>query len=46
MSGILLYLDEDAIDEDFIKALRSQDLNILTVADVGMLHRFDAAQLA
>ena len=45
MSKILLYLDEDAIDEDFIQALRARDVDVLTVADVGMLHRSDHEQL-
>lgn len=45
MSKILLYIDEDAIDEDFIQALRSRYVDVLTVADVGMLHRSDEEQL-
>jgi hypothetical protein len=27
------------MDEDFVQALRSRNLDVLTVADVGMLHR-------
>ncbi len=45
MGRILLYVDEDSIDEDFIQALRSRDVDVLTVADVGMLHRSDTEQL-
>lgn len=46
MSKILLYIDEDSIDEDFVQALRSRNVDVLTVADVGMLHRSDEEQLA
>ncbi len=46
MSKILLYIDEDSMDEDFIQALRSRNVDVLTVADVGMLHRSDEEQLA
>jgi Domain of unknown function (DUF5615) len=45
MSQILLYIDEDSMDEDFIQALRSRNVDVLTVADVGMLHRADEEQL-
>lgn len=45
MSKILLYVDEDSIDEDFIKALRYRNVDVLTVTDVGMLHRSDEDQL-
>ena len=46
MSKILLYIDEDSTDEDFVQALRSRNVDVLTVADVGMLHRSDKEQLA
>jgi len=46
MSKILLYIDEDSIDEDFVQALRSRNVDVLTVTDVGMLHRSDEEQLA
>ncbi len=46
MGKILLYVDEDAMDDDFVRALRSRNVDVLTVADVGMLHRTDEAQLA
>jgi hypothetical protein len=29
------------MDEDFVQALRSRNVNVLTVADAGMLHRSD-----
>lgn len=45
MSKILLYIDEDAMDEDLIQALKSRNVDVLTVADVGMLHRSDEEQL-
>jgi hypothetical protein len=40
MSKIRLYLDED-----FIQALRSRNVDVLTVADVGMLNQSDEEQL-
>ena len=33
------------MDEDFVQALRSRNVDVLTVADVGMLHRSDEEQL-
>jgi hypothetical protein len=45
MGKILLYIDEDSIDEDFVQALRFHNVDVLTVADVGMLHRSDDEQL-
>lgn len=33
------------MDEDFVQALRSRNVDALTVADVGMLHRSDEEQL-
>jgi Domain of unknown function (DUF5615) len=45
MSQILLYVDEDSMDEDFVQALRARNADVLTVADVGMLHRSDEEQL-
>ncbi len=46
MGKILLYVDEDAMDEDFVQALKSRNVDVLTVADVGMLHKTDEEQLA
>jgi hypothetical protein len=45
MGKILLYIDEDSMDEDFIQALRTRNVDVLTVADVGMLHKSDEEQL-
>jgi post-segregation antitoxin (ccd killing protein) len=45
MSKILLYVDEDSMDEDFVQALRARNVDVLTVADVGMLHESDEEQL-
>jgi predicted nuclease of predicted toxin-antitoxin system len=45
MSRILLYIDEDSMDADFVQALRSRNVDVLTVADVGMLHKTDEEQL-
>lgn len=33
------------MDEDFVQALRSRNVEVLTVADVGMLHKLDQEQL-
>ena len=33
------------MDEDFVKALKARNVDVLTVADVGMLHRSDEEQL-
>ncbi|MCZ8116612.1 MAG: DUF5615 family PIN-like protein [Microcystis sp. LE18-22.4A] len=45
MDKILLYIDEDSMDEDFVQALRSRNVDVLTVADVGMLYRSDEEQI-
>jgi Domain of unknown function (DUF5615) len=45
MSKILLYLDEDSMDEDFVQALKSRSVDVFTVTDAGMLHRSDEEQL-
>jgi predicted nuclease of predicted toxin-antitoxin system len=45
MSKILLYIDEDSMDEDFVQALKSRNVDVLTVADIGMLHKSDEEQL-
>ncbi len=46
MSRILLYVDEDAMDGDFVEAVRVRGVDVITVADAGMLHRTDEEQLA
>lgn len=33
------------MDEDFVQALRSRSVDVVTVADAGMLHRSDQEQL-
>jgi Domain of unknown function (DUF5615) len=45
MSKILLYIDEDSMDTDFVQALLTRNVDVLTVADVGMLHKSDEEQL-
>lgn len=45
MSRISLYLDEDTIKSALVKALRNADLDVMTVADVGMLGYSDEEQL-
>jgi predicted nuclease of predicted toxin-antitoxin system len=45
MSKITLYLDEASMDEDLVAALRSRNIAVLTVAEVGMLNRSDEEQL-
>ena len=45
MNKVLLYIDEDSMDEDFVQALRSRNVDVLTVADVRMLHKSDQEQL-
>ena len=45
MSRICLYLDEDTIKSALVKALRNADLDVITVADAGMLGYADEEQL-
>ncbi|PZV20668.1 MAG: hypothetical protein DCF21_04295 [Leptolyngbya sp.] len=45
MGKILLYIDEDSMDDDFVQALRSRNVDVLTVADVAMLNKTDDGQL-
>jgi hypothetical protein len=45
MDKILLYIDEDSMDGDFVQALISRNVDVLTVADAGMLHSSDEEQL-
>lgn len=45
MSRICLYLDEDTIKSALVKALRNADLDVITVADAGMLGYSDEEQL-
>ena len=45
MTRICLYLDEDTIQNALVKALQNADLDVITVADVGMLGYPDEEQL-
>lgn len=45
MSIIRLYLDEDTMDSDLLHALQLRDVDVITVAQAGMLSRSDEDQL-
>lgn len=45
MSQICLYLDEDAIDQQLIRAFRSRDIDVMTVGEVQTYGFSDAEQL-
>jgi hypothetical protein len=45
MSKRFLYIDEDSMDKAFVQALKSSNIAAIAVADVGMLHKSDEAQL-
>ena len=45
MSKINLYLDEDAESNKLMQALRSRNVDVISVANVGMLSRSDEEQL-
>ncbi|MGB3292892.1 MAG: DUF5615 family PIN-like protein [Phormidesmis sp.] len=45
MSAVLLYFDEDSMDEKLLQALRSRAVDIVTAAEADMLHRNDDEQL-
>ena len=45
MDKIRLYIDEDSMDDDFVQALKSRNVDVLTVADVAMLNKTDEQQL-
>src|SRR5438132_12514551 len=42
---IRLYLDEDAMDSDLVRALRIRGLDVITALDSGLLHTPDAKHL-
>lgn len=46
MSRIRLYIDEDAIAQSFIDALRLREVDVVTVAEARMLHKTDEEQLS
>ena len=37
MSRLRLYLDEDAMDGDLVRSLRSRGIDVVTAADAGLL---------
>jgi hypothetical protein len=41
-----LYLDEDAMEEDLVAALRSRGIDVLTASDAGYVQRPDEEHLA
>lgn len=43
--SIRLYLDEDVLDKDFVQALRSSNMDVVTVTDVGVDGQTDEQQL-
>ena len=43
MTGVSLYLDEDAMRTDLVLALRSRSVNVLTAREAGMTSRDDRA---
>jgi hypothetical protein len=45
VSRIRLYLDEDALDNDLIAALRARAVDVITVAETGTLQDEDEEQL-
>lgn len=42
---IRLYLDEDAMDSDLVRALRLRDVDVATALDVGLTNSADEEQL-
>ena len=45
MSSIRLFIDEDSMDQRFIKALRARGVDVITVADVETISSSDQEQL-
>lgn len=41
-----LYLDEDAMDDDLVDALRARGVDVETAYEVGLIQREDQEQLA
>jgi len=46
VSRLRLYVDEDAMDGDLVRALRSRDIDVVTDADAGMIRRNDEEHLS
>ena len=42
---IRLYMDEDAMDQVLVKALRARSIDVLTALDAGMIEREDREHL-
>ena len=40
-----LYIDEDSMDRDLVRALRACGVNVITAQDVGMMGRSDEEHL-
>ena len=45
MSRLRLYIDEDALEGDMVRGLRSHGVDVITAADAGMLRRPDEEHL-
>ena len=45
MSRLRLYVDEDAMDGDVVRGLRSRGIDIVAAADAGMIRRQDEDHL-
>jgi uncharacterized protein with PIN domain len=43
---IRLYIDEDAMDRDLLRALRARGVDVVAANEVGMVHRPDEEHLA
>jgi len=46
VSGLRLYVDQDAMDGDLIRGLRSRGVDVLTAADADMIRRKDEEHLS
>jgi hypothetical protein len=46
VSSFKIYFDEDAMDTDLVAALRSRDVDVVTVLEAGLVGKSDEEQLA
>jgi len=46
VSRLRLYVDEDAMDGDLVRGLRSRGMDVVTAADAGMIRRKDEEHLS
>ena len=46
MSHLRLYIDEDAMDGDVVRGLRSRGIDVLTAAEAGMIRQADEEHLS